>query len=64
MNCWLIDHYRGQARSHICFVVNKNSVHTHVTIGAIYVCNLYCTAPKRNTHPRVLLASPVERLPT
>jgi hypothetical protein len=65
MNCWLIERYRGQARPHICFVGgDKNFVHTYVTIGAIYVCNSYCTAPKRNTHPRVLLASPIERLPT
>ncbi len=65
MNCWLIDRYRWQARSHICFVGgDKNFVHTYVTIGAIYVCNPSFPAPKRNTHPRALFASPIERLPT
>ncbi len=56
MRSWLIHRYRGQARSHICFVVDVNLVHINVTIGAIYVCNPCSFAPKRNTHPRMLFA--------
>ncbi|NCE89921.1 hypothetical protein DK871_07385 [Pseudomonas sp. L13] len=38
--------------SGICFVVGQILYTTHVTIGAIFVCNLMYNAPKRNISRR------------
>ena len=38
------------------------NVHTDVTISAIYVCNPGSSAPKRNTHFRMLFDASLARL--
>ncbi|OPA99787.1 hypothetical protein BFW87_03470 [Pseudomonas fluorescens] len=42
------------------FCVEQKNVHTHVTIGAIYVCNPNSFAPKRNTPLPTLYACLIE----